>query len=142
MEIKPCLHTGDIGDDGLVFSSFKKDGTPVWQTPQQYHRHKIIQANARARKRAEQKNIPFNLSVDYLESIYPADSICPVLKIPMIWGNENYHNISPSIDRIHPALGYVQGNVMWISNRANKIKHDATFQELVLVANFYKNLLS
>jgi hypothetical protein len=136
------LHTGDVGEDGLIFSSFKKDGIAVWQTPAQYHRHKIVQAKCRAKKRAGIKGVPFDLTTDYLESIYPKDSICPVLKIPMIWGSEDFQNNSPSLDRIHPAIGYIPGNVMWISNRANKIKNDATVDELVLVADFYKDLLS
>lgn len=142
MEENLCLHAGDIGDDGLIFSAFRKNGTEIWQTPTQYHRHKITQAKSRAKKRAEARGVPFDLSIDYLEAIYPKDSLCPVLKISMIWGSEDCQNNSPSLDRIHPAIGYIPGNVMWISNRANKIKNDATVDELVLVADFYKDLLS
>lgn len=48
---------------------------------------------------------------------------------------------SPSIDRIIPALGYVKGNVIVVSQRANTIKNNATPEELRRVADFYSNLM-
>jgi hypothetical protein len=35
-----------------------------------------------------------------------------------------------------PALGYVTGNVQWISHRANMLRRDATAEELRLVAAY------
>ena len=49
---------------------------------------------------------------------------------------------SPSIDRIIPTLGYVRGNVIVVSLKANRIKNDATPDELMEVARFYKELLN
>ena len=73
-----------------------------------------------ASKRAKKKNIAFDLSTDYLISIYPRDEICPIFGFKMEWlGNKQ---TSPSIDRIVPELGYIEGNVAWISNRANVLK--------------------
>lgn len=40
---------------------------------------------------------------------------------------------SPSLDRIDSSLGYVEGNVWVISTRANRIKSDATLEELKLL---------
>jgi len=37
---------------------------------------------------------------------------------------------SPSLDKIIPSLGYVVGNVQWLSKKANGMKQDASFQEL------------
>jgi hypothetical protein len=42
-------------------------------------------------------------------------------------------DVHPSIDRINPALGYVPGNVWIISHRANRIKSNATFAELITI---------
>lgn len=44
---------------------------------------------------------------------------------------------SPSLDRIEPDLGYVAGNAIVISNRANRLKSDATIDELRAIASFY-----
>jgi hypothetical protein len=40
------------------------------------------------------------------------------------------------LDRIIPELGYVKHNVVFISNRANSIKNDATERELYDVADW------
>ena len=95
-----------------------------------------------ARKRAKKNNIPFNLTEDYLKSIYPSDMICPVLGFEMSVGlDENgWADTSPSLDRIIPEKGYVQGNVVVVSMRANTIKRDATSEELRKVADFYEKV--
>jgi len=93
-------------------------------------------------KRAKKNNIPFNLTEDYLKSIYPSDMICPVLGCEMSVGlDENGSNdTSPSLDRIIPEKGYVQGNVVVVSMRVNSIKRDATLQELRKVTDFYEKV--
>lgn len=45
-----------------------------------------------------------------------------------------------SLDRIVPSLGYVPGNVAVISHRANRIKSDATADELRAVADWLDGL--
>jgi len=95
-----------------------------------------------ARKRAKKNNIPFNITEDYLKSIYPSDMICPVLGFEMSVGvDENgWTDTSPSLDRIIPEKGYVQGNVVIVSMRANSIKRDATPEEIRKVADFYEKV--
>ena len=84
-----------------------------------------------AKKRAKKKGIDFNLSVTDMPEI---PLVCPVLGIAI---KENAIagpiDSSPSIDRINPNKGYVSGNVRIISNRANRIKADATLVELEMV---------
>ena len=46
------------------------------------------------------------------------------------------HNDSPSLDRINPKRGYVEGNVALICFRCNKIKSDATQRELRMIADW------
>jgi hypothetical protein len=66
-------------------------------------------------------------------------SKCPVLGIPLMpnigGGRQDDH--SPTLDRIIPGKGYVPGNVVVVSWRANRIKSDATIEELKKVARFY-----
>jgi hypothetical protein len=57
--------------------------------------------------------------------------------MPFIYGDRNW---TFSIDKIVPALGYVKGNVIIVSNRANIIKNNATPEEILAVGFFYKNL--
>lgn len=37
---------------------------------------------------------------------------------------------SPSLDRVNIDKGYIKGNIAVISNRANRIKSDATIEEI------------
>jgi len=90
-----------------------------------------------SRARAAKLGLPHTITKDDLF----VPSFCPVLGIPLkvsdgIWGPN-----SPSLDRIIPELGYIPGNVMVISWRANCLKRDATVAEMKALARFYSRLL-
>lgn len=80
--------------------------------------------------RAKTKGLPFNLDAEYLISIAP--SHCPALGIELTWGvrTKTRTQTAPSLDRIKPELGYVKGNVQYLSNLANTMKQNATFDQL------------
>jgi hypothetical protein len=90
----------------------------------------------RARNSAKENEIAFNIDLDYIRSIVP--SHCPIFKTKLEWstcrgnGSIPLPN-SPSIDRIDPSRGYVKGNVWIISHKANRIKNNASHEELKLV---------
>lgn len=90
-----------------------------------------------ARYRSIQKGLPFDLSIEDLEPLLVP--LCPVLGIRMETrrGRKGPSETSPSLDRIEPAKGYVRGNVLIISGRANRIKSDATLGELQALSDFY-----
>ena len=114
-----------------------------WGNADQFLRYKVSRSVARFKARSKDERIPFNLDSDYLYEIFPKDYICPVLGIKMKWGDafKKYAgDSSPSLDKIIPNKGYVKGNVIWISWRANDIKKNATVDELEQVLSFYKNL--
>lgn len=70
------------------------------------------------------------------EDIPELPTHCPILGIPIQYiarGKGGWYDDSPSLDRIVNELGYTKGNVRIISNRANRIKMDATLEELELV---------
>lgn len=94
---------------------------------------------AQAKHRAKKRGLPFN--IDLMDVEIP--SHCPVLGIPILVSSQrgNCAN-SPSIDRIIPSLGYVKGNVLVISIQANRIKTNATPEEILLVAKFYDQLIN
>ncbi len=92
-----------------------------------------------ARANAKARGTLFDLTVE--DIIIP--SHCPILGIPLIFteknpNHEQRHDNCPSIDRLIPAKGYVKGNVAVMSMRANRIKSDATVEELELIVEFLK----
>jgi hypothetical protein len=98
-----------------------------------------------ARQRAKLKDLPFDIDSAYLLSIYPADGVCPVMGIKMKFGftptkRSGGNPDSPSLDRLDPNKGYVKGNVVWMSFRANAIKQNASLEEIQAVARFMSNL--
>lgn len=97
-----------------------------------------VRAIYTAKARAKRLNLQFDLTIDYLKSIWVDDgSLCPVLGIPMYSTSDTLDSI-PSVDRIDPTRGYVQDNIRIISYRANTLKSNASSKELFLV---YQDLL-
>jgi hypothetical protein len=89
-----------------------------------------------ARERARKKQLNFDISHEYVRSLVTTH--CPILGISLEWSLNRDNGsspmaASPSLDRIDPTKGYVKGNVWIISHRANRIKNDATHEELKLV---------
>ena len=82
-----------------------------------------------ARRRALKRNIEFNIEIS--DIIIPDK--CPLLGIPIDSYNE-WQGSHPSIDRINSSKGYIKGNVMVISHRANILKNNATATELLTLA--------
>lgn len=63
---------------------------------------------------------------------------CPVFNIKLKREDKNTWLNAPSIDRIDNTKGYIKGNVIVVSRRANILKKDATIEELIKMADFYK----
>jgi hypothetical protein len=108
----------------------------------QYHRDKKRGLYSRAREfdpirwmlaqcknRARATGLDFDLTRDDL--FLP--EFCPVLGLRLTQPGEGQQEASPSIDRLDPRKGYVRGNVAVISMRANRLKNDATANELARI---------
>jgi hypothetical protein len=145
---------GDRREDGYLFNAYQKTKTAKtgyfhesWLKPQNMEKVKAhqkktndkqnstlfgkIQTNCwGAKNRALKNNIDFNLTPEYLLSIFPKN--CPVFDFELDWftrtGKTKVN--SPSLDRIDPSKGYIVGNVQWLSSLANKMKQDATPEQL------------
>jgi len=91
---------------------------------------------ARAKIRARDKNIPFDITEN--DIIIP--NTCPIFGMTLKAGKgKGAKGDSPSLDRIVPSLGYVKGNIQVISSKANRIKSDATMEELAMLLEYYKH---
>lgn len=77
----------------------------------------------RVKTRAKAKGIIFDLELG--DIVIP--EVCPVFGVPFIYGD---HDWTYSLDRIKPELGYVKGNVVVMSNRANMLKGAGTTEEI------------
>lgn len=85
-----------------------------------------------ARARAKRHGLAFNLDADWVHAAAP--EACPLLGIALCFDHNMVCNDSPTLDRIDNARGYTRDNVWVISARANRIKTDATADELMQVA--------
>lgn len=81
----------------------------------------------------KKRGISFDLDAEYLESIWTER--CPVFGVEFV-KHDKTHDYSPALDRIDPSRGYTKGNVVYISARANRIKYDASPEELRKVLDF------
>lgn len=100
------------------------------------HFWKLEQTLKASKERAARKNLEHTLTLDDLQNLYPKDNICPILGITLSWGFPK--DTSPSLDRIDTSKGYTYENCQIISNRANRIKSDATIEELELLLQYLK----
>jgi len=85
----------------------------------------------RTKGRAKRKGIPFNIDLEDIE----LPEKCPVFDKPFIYGD---HSWTYSIDRIEPDKGYVKGNIQIISNKANMMKSNASFEEVEALYEWMK----
>ena len=82
-----------------------------------------------ARKRAAKLGLPFSIVPD--DILVPA--ACPVLGIALDSSDRDH---TPSLDKIIPAKGYTPENICVISFKANRIKSDASLDELILISQY------
>ena len=89
-------------------------------------------------KKSNAKRNGIDFTVKYEELEFP--EICPILGIKLDYYNNVLSDNSPSFDRLDPDVGYTKENTIIISFRANKIKQDATPEEIRAVYVFLRNL--
>lgn len=97
--------------------------------------HQEIRMFTTAKHRARKCNIDFTILVEDLE----IPSYCPLLGLPItnIYG-KGRQQTNASLDRIDSSKGYTKDNIQIISDLANRMKQDATPEQLVI---FAKNIL-
>lgn len=137
------LYKGLVREDGKVFVSRintkrPHGGSNYWVEKDRFLDIFFRNACDSARKRSRSEGLSFNLSPKYLRSIFPEDGVCPVFGTTMPILDEPKKHNKPSLDRICPELGYVEGNVAWISLEANRLKNNASLEQLEAVISYMK----
>ena len=115
---------------------FKKWG-PQWDNKE--HRKSLIYQTMREKFRKKKANAiraGKEFTIDFGELTFPTH--CPILGIELDYFNETKGENTVSFDRIDSNKGYVSGNVVIISWRANRIKNNGTADEHQKIANFLR----
>jgi hypothetical protein len=112
-----------------------REHSKLYQRTYAYTRRRAVPANkmwSGAKERARLEGLPFTITKE--DVVVP--EVCPVLGITLVVGTGAIHDASPTLDRRIPGLGYVSGNVAVISFLANRIKTNATAEQIRRVADW------
>lgn len=106
---------------------------------EQCRNKKIADMHRLAKKRAANKDLPFNITRQDIADVWPKDDYCPALRIPLKIkvGNKIPTDNSPNLDRVIPILGYVKGNIAVVSKLANSIMSSARPSEVIKVGKWF-----
>lgn len=107
-----------------------------WRQDRRLNNPKLYMLNC-IKGHAKRKGIPFTLTPDDFE----IPEFCPVfprLRLEMQSGGQTRRDNQPSLDRVIPSLGYVPGNVRVISFRANRLKQDASEEEVAAILDYIR----
>lgn len=98
--------------------------------------YQIIREKFRRKKASNYKH---EWNIEFNDLTFPTH--CPILGIELNYSASYRSDDSPSFDRIDSSKGYVKGNVVIMSWRANRIKNDGTAEEHQRIADFIKAVL-
>ena len=76
-------------------------------------------------RNAEVRDIPFQVSKEYLWQLYQKqNSKCALSGLPINFAEKTTDSNDASLDRIDSSQGYIKGNVQWVHKDINKMKMD------------------
>ena len=86
-----------------------------------------------AKRRAKDAGIEFSITKEWL--ISNAIEFCPLLDLKLVYNAKKPIAASASVDRKDSTGGYTMENCKVISFKANRIKSNATIEEITMLAN-------
>lgn len=151
--MKKCTGCGvekDLGEfyanksakDGLTLRCkiCVKKATADWQA-QLIENTKIGLIYSMAKSRAKRAGVEFTIKLEDIA----VPTKCPVFGTKLRFNNSgrgySAKDDSASLDRINPNRGYVKGNVVVVSWKANRTKAGLTPREVCKLADFYKKFV-
>jgi len=90
-------------------------------------RGRVKSKRAALRKRAARKNVVFAMSSRHIRKLYSTEA-CPICKEKFL-DIEN-HKKCRSVDRLIPAIGYINKNTFVLCKECNEIKDNLSLEEL------------
>lgn len=133
--------TKDLSSSDELRAHCKECAKDYWNNYKENNKEKLAQRSqqnrdARAlsniKRRAKQKNLSFDLSLEDIQGVL----VCPVFGFELKRSIGKATKDSLSVDRIYPEKGYVKDNIQIMSNKANTMKQDATPEELLMFADW------
>lgn len=95
-------------------------------------------------RRIKSRTREFNVTVEYLKDLWNNQNICPYTGVKLVLPKTRGVNnpiYSASIDRIDSSIGYVIGNIQYVSMAANYMKgamsHEQTIELCKTIADFW-----
>lgn len=111
----------------------KKPGRAYDAPPQKYvdawwrtARARLTRLLTDAKYRASKDGLEFSVTFEDLK----IPEKCPALGVTLRWDANAPHDLKPSIDRFDNSKGYTKSNTRIISLRANRLKQDASKDEI------------
>jgi hypothetical protein len=94
----------------------------------------------RLKASAKKRGIKFTLTLPELNNLsFPIT--CPIFNIPLKFNRGKIEDDSYSIDRIDSSKGYEIDNIIVISWKANRLKSNATLEEISKIKQFYVSII-
>lgn len=90
------------------------------------------------RKRQNAKRTKWGFTLKFTDVEWPTH--CPILGLELDYFSDYVSESSPSFDRIDPTKGYIPGNVIILSWRANRIKNNGTAEEHYKIAKWLEGI--
>jgi len=91
-----------------------------------------------SKQRSKKKSRENKLTLQDIKDTFPKNGLCPIFGIKLVFGDAGFRENSPSIDRLDSKKGYTKDNIQIISWKANRIKKDASIEELELILAYMK----
>lgn len=92
---------------------------------------------------AEKRNIPFNVTAEYLWSVYlKQNKKCPYTAIELNLYPENGNHRTPvnaSLDRIDSKKGYIEDNLQWVYKPINVFKNSMSKESFINMCKLVSN---
>ena len=84
------------------------------------------------RKGAATRNIPFEISIEYVWDLYKKQrGRCALSGVPIPMAKTRRDHVVASLDRKNSSRGYTSDNVQWVHKTINRMKLDAPMSEFV-----------
>lgn len=130
------LQYGEIKSCGCLHGR-SKERSHIWKGAGEVYGDYV----SNYKRRAEKKNLEFNLDADYLWNLYlQQNKKCYISGLPIVFARSSTsHDGNLSLDRIDSSKGYVKGNVGWVDKRINHMKWDLPLSEFLELCNIITN---
>lgn len=129
-----CGTIKDVAGNSLRHGRVVSCGCKQSHTTHGASRSRVYKMWAGTKSRAKASGIEHTIKYTDIKLV----DTCPVLGITLNYSNNKLLDDSPSLDRMDNSRGYVKDNIRVISFKANRIKCDASVQDIEAVLAYMK----